>query len=410
MEARLSILFYGKSAKKTTDNLVPIYLRVTINGRRFEVSTQRYVDRLKWSAQAGRMKGNSEDAKRLNTFLDTLRGKVYQYQREILQSDEPFTIETFKAKWLGIADKPRMLIEVFEAHNNQVKQLIGRDYSAATLERYKTSLDHTRSFMTWKYGIKDIAVDKLNFEFVSDYEFWLKSVRSCNHNTTMKYISNFRKIVNICIKNNWLQKDPFFGFKMTKKEVIRNYLSESELEIMADKSFSTDRLNQVRDIFLFCCFTGLAYADVKKLKRSEIGIGMDGEKWIFTQRQKTDTQSRIPLLPIPQSIIDKYDDHPQCVSDNRMLPVLSNQKMNAYLKEIADLCGIPKALTFHIARHTFATTVTLSNGVPIESVSKMLGHKNIKITQHYAKILDRKVSDDMRLLREKFKTTMPDRS
>lgn len=378
---------------------------VTINGRRFEVSTQRYVDWLKWSSQAGKVKVNSEEAKRLNIFLDTLRGKVYQYQREILQSDESFTIETFKVKWLGIADKSRMLIDVFEAQNCQVKQLIGRDYSPATLERYKTSLDHTRSFMTWKYGIKDIAVDKLNFEFVSEYEFWLKSVRHCNHNTTMKYISNFRKIVNICIKNGWLQKDPFFGYKMTKKEVIRNYLSEIELETMADKSFPTDRLNQVRDIFLFCCFTGLAYADIKKLKRSEIGIGMDGEKWIFTRRQKTDTQSRVPLLPIPQLIIDKYNNHPQCVSNDRLLPVLSNQKMNAYLKEIADLCDIKKVLTFHIARHIFATTITLSNGVPIESVSKMLGHKNIKITQHYAKILDRKVSDDMKLLRQKFKTT-----
>ena len=401
METRLSILFFAKSKRKKSDEQATIYLRVTINGTRFEVSTHRDVDRSKWSTEAGRMKGSSEDAKRLNVYLDTLRAKVYTYQKEILQSDEPLTVETFKAKWSGVADKSRMLCEVFTEHNNKMGQLIDKDYSAATLERYRTSFDHTKSFLKWKYGIEDIAIDKLNYEFVTDYEFWLKSIRNCNHNTTMKYIGNFRKIVNICIRNGWLQKDPFLGFKMTKREVVRHYLSDGELQIMADKSFATERLGQVRDIFLFCCFTGLAYADVKKLKRSEIALGVDGDKWIFTERQKTDTQSRIPLLPIAQGIVDKYNDHPQCVSEDRVLPVLSNQKMNAYLKEIADLCGINKVLTFHIARHTFATTVTLSNGVPIESVSKMLGHKNIKITQHYAKILDRKVSDDMKLLKQK---------
>lgn len=405
METRISILFYGKSAKKTTENLVPIYLRVTINGSRFEVSTQRYVDAAKWSSAAGKMKGNTEEARTINAYLDTLRSKVYTYQKDIIQSNNQLTIETFKEKWLGTNDRPRMLCEVFQHHNDQVAQLIGRDFSAATLERYKTSLDHTKSFLNWKYKVSDIDIQKLNFEFVSDYEFWLKSVRNCNHNTTIKYIGNFRKIVNICIRNGWLQKDPFLGFKMTKKDVIRGFLSEDELQTMAAKAFVTDRLSQVRDIFLFCCFTGLAYADVKKLKRSEIAKGLDGDQWIFTQRQKTETASRIPLLPIAKEIVDKYSNHPQCVNEDRLLPVLSNQKMNSYLKEIADVCGISKTLTFHIARHTFATTVTLSNGVPIESVSKMLGHKNIKMTQHYAKILDRKVSDDMQALKQKLAKT-----
>jgi len=171
---------------------------------------------------------------------------------------------------------------------------------------------------------------------------------------------------------------------------------------MATKVFSTERLNQVRDIFLFCCFTGLAYADVNKLKRNEIVKGLDGEMWIFTKRKKTDTPSRIPLLPSALTLLDKYTDHPVCSNLGKALPVSTNQKMNAYLKEIAGICGIDKPLTFHIARHTFATTVTLSNGVPIESVSKMLGHTNIKTTQHYAKILDLKVSQDMAAIRQKY--------
>jgi integrase len=218
----------------------------------------------------------------------------------------------------------------------------------------------------------------------------------------MKYLANFKKVVLLCIKNGWLERDPFAGFKFTKKEVERPYLTAVELQEMASKEFKAERLTLVRDIFLFCCYTGLAYVDVKKLKRTEIGVGVDGERWIFTKRQKTDTASRIPLLPTSLRLLEKYKHHPQC-ENGRLLPVLSNQKMNAYLKEIADACGIDKTLTFHVARHTFATTVTLSNGVPIETVSKMLGHTNIRTTQHYAKVLDIKVSEDMKALREKLK-------
>lgn len=182
----------------------------------------------------------------------------------------------------------------------------------------------------------------------------------------------------------------------------REALTAEELETMTGKNFATGRLAQVRDIFLFSCFTGLAYADLQKLKRSEISTGIDGGKWIFTKRQKTDTASRIPILPMAEEILVKYADHPQCKAKYKVLPILSNQKMNEYLKEIADCCWITKRLTFHIARHTFATTITLSNGVPIETVSKMLGHRNLKTTQHYAKILDRKVSQDMQALKENF--------
>ena len=180
------------------------------------------------------------------------------------------------------------------------------------------------------------------------------------------------------------------------------YLSETEIQNIIEKVFKTERLSLVRDIFLFSCFTGLAYIDVKNLTKSHISFGIDGEKWIFTHRQKTESASKIPILPVTQMIIDKYADNPLCLNEDKLLPILSNQKMNAYLKEIAGVCEIEKELTFHIARHTFATTVTLTNGVPIESVSKMLGHKNLRTTQHYAKVLDRKVSDDMKILKEKF--------
>jgi site-specific recombinase XerD len=204
------------------------------------------------------------------------------------------------------------------------------------------------------------------------------------------------------LANGWLNKDPFTNYKSKVKEVERVYLTEEEIQTIINKDFKIERVGMVRDIFVFSCFTGLAYIDVKQLTKNHIGLGIDGDKWIFKNRQKTDTASKIPLLPMAQEIINKYENHPVCINEDRLLPIFSNQKMNAYLKEIADICEINKDLTFHIARHTFATTVTLSNGVPLETVSKMLGHTSLKTTQHYAKILDRKISEDMMILKSKF--------
>lgn len=403
METRISILFYGKRARTTKDGLLPIYLRVTIGGQRFETSTHRYVQPASWMVEAGKMKGSSEKARSTNAYLDTLRAQVYTYQRDLLQEGKIVTVDSFREKWLGVEEKPVLLLEVFRQHNEQMEQLVGKDFAPGTLERYRTSLQHTRDFIQWKYKSEDLDVHALDYGFISGYEFWLKTVRGCAHNTTMKYLANFKKVIHICLKNGWLERDPFLGFKMTKKEVVREFLSKEELENMAAKELNVERLAQVRDIFLFSCFTGLAYADVQKLRRSELVIGPDGEKWVITRRQKTATPSRIPLLPMALQVLEKYKNHPQCLHQDKVLPVPSNQKLNSYLKEIADLCGIRKAMTFHTARHTFATTVTLLNGVPMESVSKMLGHTNLRTTQHYARILDQKVGADMRLLRKKLK-------
>lgn len=255
----------------------------------------------------------------------------------------------------------------------------------------------------WKFQKGDIDIVDIDHAFITDYEFWLRSVRKCANNAAVKYIKNFKKIVRICMANGWLDKDPFINYKSKVKVVERVFLTHTEIQTLLNKSFVSERLELVRDIFIFSCFTGLAYVDVKKLTKENLNIGIDGHKWIFTHRQKTDTPSRIPILPTAEGILEKYKDHPQCINSNILLPILSNQKMNAYLKEIADVCEINKELTFHIARHTFATTVTLSNGVPIESVSKMLGHTNIKTTQHYAKILDQKISTDMQVLKDRLK-------
>jgi site-specific recombinase XerD len=404
MQNSFSLLFYLKKHKAYVSGTVPIYLRITVCSQRAEVSTGRECLPEKWNSDAGRMNGTKEEAKILNAYLDTLQARIFEAHRQLLAAGELITAETIKNKFSGKTEKALCLVPIFQDHNNKIAALIGEEFAPGTLERYKTSLKHTIDFLQWKYKVTDIDIKKIDHAFITEYEFYLRSIRKCNNNSAVKYIKNFGKVIRICISNGWLDKNPFVNYKAKVKEVERAFLVEEEIQTIASKEFKTERLNQVRDIFLFSCFTGLAYIDVKKLTTANINVGIDGEKWIFTNRQKTDTRSNIPLLPMAQEIIAKYSQHPQCLNEGKLLPILSNQKMNEYLKEIANVCGINKELTFHIARHTFATTVTLTNGVPIESVSKMLGHKNLRTTQHYAKILDRKVSDDMKILRDKFST------
>ncbi|MCL9806993.1 site-specific integrase [Flavobacterium amniphilum] len=407
MKTKVSILFYAKKAKANVNGLLPIYTRITVNGKRIELSTNRFVETFKWSVEAGKMKGSSEEARSINSHLTLLKTQIIDAQMELIHKKIPVTTESLKSKILGVNEKARMLVPIFQDHNNKIKELVGKEYASGTLERYTTSLKHTIEFLEWKYSVSDIEISKINHAFITDYEFYLRSVRNCANNTAVKYIKNFSKIIKICLANDWLEKNPFANYKSKVREVERIYLSEEEIQSIIEKDFKIERLSLVRDIFLFSCFTGLAYIDVRNLTKSHISIGIDGEKWIFTHRQKTESASKIPILPVTQMIIDKYENHPQCNNENKLLPILSNQKMNAYLKEIAEVCEIEKELTFHIARHTFATTVTLTNGVPIESVSKMLGHKNLRTTQHYAKVLDKKVSEDMKILRNKFKIEIP---
>ena len=403
MRINFSLLFYLKKPKNYQEGPVPIYLRVTVAGKRAELTTSRSVDPARWISSAGRAKGTKAAARSLNVYLDNLQAKVYEAHRQLVEAGLPLTAEAIKNRFLGKEEKGRTLLEVFSEHNRKMAALVGDEFAPGTLERYTTSLRHTQDFVKWRYAAGDIDVRQVDHAFVTDYEFYLRSVRKCSNNTAVKYIKNFGKIIRICLANGWIAVNPFLNYKARLRKVERAYLSEDELQRIASKEFVSGRLTQVRDIFLFSCYTGLAYVDVQQLRRADIQTGVDGERWIFKNRQKTDTPSRIPLLPVALTILERYQDHPQCLHGDRLLPVPSNQKMNAYLKEIADVCGISKQMTFHTARHTFATTVTLLNGVPMESVSKMLGHTNLKTTQHYARILDVKVGEDMNRLRKKLK-------
>jgi site-specific recombinase XerD len=380
---------------------MPIYLRITVDGQRTELAVSRKFDPDRWDAGNGRAIGTKADSCTLNAYLDDMQFKLYELQRRMSEQNELITAETLKNRYSGKAEKARTLVSVFEDHNIKMKTLVGEEFEKSTLQRYETCLMHAKEFMQSHYNISDIPVTKINFAFLNDFEYYLRSVRKCGNNSAIKYIKNLGKIVRICLGNGWLTVNPYINYKPKQKAVHREALTKEELLQLTKKKFDVERLRTVRDMFVFCCYTGLAYVDVHKLKRSELVKGIDNNLWIYTNRQKTDTLSRIPVLPAALSIIRAYEDHPQCIVKDTLLPIMSNQKMNAYLKEIADLCKIKKLLTFHIARHTFATTVTLNNGVPIESVAKMMGHTNIKTTQIYAKVMDHKISEDMGKLVEK---------
>ncbi|MFA6249347.1 MAG: site-specific integrase [Mucilaginibacter sp.] len=402
MKSNFHLLFYIRKQKNYKGGAMPVYMRITVNGKRADMSAGRECEPVKWNSHAGRAIVTKEEIKSLNNYLDSLQSKVRDAHQALIDANQTITTESLLNQFTGKTQRSRYLMQLFTEHNAKVKALIGNGFEANTLKGYNTSEKHLTGYLQNEYGKTDIEISQLNHAFITGFEFYLKAECKISGVSAAKYIKHLKKIVNHCIANNWLKQNPFINFKSSAKAKERTYLTQQELDAITNKKFVVERLVQVRDVFVFCCYTGLSYADVKKLRRNEIGIGMDGDKWIFTSRQKTDTSSRIPLLPVAVTILNRYQDHPQCENKGLLLPVLSNQKMNAYLKEIADLCDVVKHLTFHLARHTFATTVTLSNNVPIETVSKMLGHTNIKTTQHYAKILDLKVSQDMAALKQKY--------
>ncbi|QJD96089.1 site-specific integrase [Mucilaginibacter robiniae] len=406
LEKSLGLFFFLKKPKNEKGNARFVYLKITVDGESKDVATKRKWDNRKWNSAKGCPIGTNQESATLAAYLNTLTTSVYKARTALLNADKPITADALKAALTGQEEERHTIIGAFKQHNEQMKALIGTEFAKSTLTRYKTAHDHTQNFIRWKYGKEDLELKELNYEFVSQFDYWLKTERKCKKNAALKYIGNLKKIVLECMKKGWIKGDPFANFKGKRSEVVRVALTREELQALTEKAFEIERLDHVRDIFLFSCYTGLAYVDVYRLRRHNIVDGFDGSKWIMTARQKTESPTRLPLLPAALAIIERYANDERCVAKGLVLPVLSNQKMNSYLKEIADQSGIKKNLTFHIARHTFATTVTLSNGVPIETVSKMLGHKSLKHTQHYAKIVDRKISEDMHALQAKLQSSL----
>ena len=398
----ISTLFIIRRQKRLKTGDAQIYVRLTCQKQSVEVAIGRKINPELWSSEFGGARGNTKEARDVNEHITHIRNQLKDVMRRLREEDKEITPLSIKNEWLGIVPDERTIITVFREHNTRVRQLVGKDFADGTRQRYETTCKHVQEFIGWKFKKNDLPLSAINHEFITDLEYYLKSVRNCGHNSSIKYIRNFKKIVKIAIANGWMKADPFTQIKMSLKKVDRGFLSEDELAAIQNKEMPCERLAMVKDIFLFGCMTGLAYSDLKNLTHENLVKGDDGNLWIHVKRCKTNNASHIPLLPLAAKIISKYADHPYCVGKKILLPVSSNQKLNAYLKEIANICGIKKELTTHIARHTFATTVTLNNDIPIESVSKMLGHSSINMTKIYARLLDKKVSSDMQKLFGKY--------
>lgn len=304
MQNTFSIIFYPRGNDTDKNGKAPIYARITVNGKRSEFSIKRKVLLEKWNSDTGKITGKTPDILELNQYMISIQNKINKIQAQLSENETTITAEQIKNIYLGKDRKDKMLIEIFQEHNNEVNRLVGKDFAAGTAERYKTAKKHVTDYILKEYKVKDIPVKDVNHKFITGFEYYLKTSRNCAHNSAVKYITNFKKIIRIALANDWISNDPFLNWKSKLKIVDREYLTATEIQKMVDKNFSTDRLNQVRDIFVFSCFTGLAYADVKKLSKKDIVIGIDGQNWIKTKRTKTDTRSNIPILPIPQAIID----------------------------------------------------------------------------------------------------------
>ncbi len=394
-KSTFKILFYIRKNQVTKEGKSGIMIRLTVNGETSQFSSKLDIEPELWDVSKQGMRGNTMKARHFNSTLEDIRTSLINYYRDIELHESYVTAEKVRNAFLGITTRQQTLLSTFGQYNEDVKKLVGISKSAATYAKYERCHRRLEEFMQAKYRIKDIALKEITHKFITDFENYLRVESKCNENTAAKFMQTFRMIIILAKNNGWIYTDPFVNYKIRIKRVDRGYLTEQEIQKMLKKKFACKRLEQVRDIFIFSCMTGLAYVDVRNLTKDDIQIAFDGNPWIITSRQKTDTPVRVPLLKVPQAILKKYEGS---LPNGLLLPVLSNQKLNSYLKEIADLCGITKNVTFHLARHTFATTMTLAKGVPIETVSKMLGHTNIQTTQIYARITNDKISKDMQML------------
>lgn len=401
MKNKIVTHFYVKETKKDSNGEAPIYLRITVNGERAEISANRRIRPDMWDKSSERVAGRSEGARTINAVLTTLLGKVEKYFSALDTKDERISVPQIVNELRGKGVNQMTLVQAYDFHIKKIEELVGIDYEPTTVKRYKSSLNGLKDFMSKILGITDIRLYDLDNNFIESFYTFLKSNKGLKQNTAAKDIKNLSRVINKAVMNKWLLKNPFMGFSCNYVDPQRGFLTSAEIDNLYNKELTIPRLARVRDIFIFQIYTGLSYIDMAELTADNIELGIDGGRWVVINRKKTGVRSSIPLLPRATEVLEKYRNDPLCIATGKLLPICTNQRMNGYLKEIADICEIKKNLTTHLARHTFATTITLTNGVPIETVSKMLGHSDLRTTQIYSKVIDRKIADDMKALIEK---------
>ncbi len=390
-----SILFFIRKNKLLKNGETPICLRITVDGRTCEIQIKRSVPVSQWNQAKECVKGHGRMVEELNSYITSIKVRLYQIHRELEENGKKITADRIKDIYNGNDESKKTLLQLFAEHNTQCRQLIGKDFVAKTVQRYETTAKYLGEFMKKRYNISDINLSEVTPAFIQDFEVFLKVEKGCAQNAATTRLKNMKKMFRIAMENDWVKKNPFVFIKFKREATHPEFLTMEEIQAIAAKEITVKRVEQVRDVFLFCCFSGLSFSDVQQLSRDHLVKDREEKMWIRKTRQKTNNMCNIPLLPLPIKLIEKYSNHPDCCESGLLFPVPSNQKYNSYLKEVADICGITKHISSHVARHSFSTSVCLANGVSLDNVAKMLGHSDTKMTQHYARVLDSSIMKDM---------------
>ena len=395
MRSTFKVLFYLKRNAPKKNGLIPVMCRITVNGKISQFSCKLDVEEKTWNIELGRVSGRSTVAQETNRMLDKIRVGINKAYQDICDKDNYVTAEKVRNVFLGMGMNHETLLAVFRQHNEDYEKQVGKIKSLRSYWKYCIVYKHLEEFIKQRYKVSDIALKELAPAFITDFELFLRTEKNHCNNTVWSYMMPFRSIIFMAINNGWLQRDPFYAYSITKEETKRGFLSKEEINLLIKGTFKKPSYTLIRDLFIFCTFTGLSWADMANLTKENLQTSFDGHLWIKTNRQKTGTESNIRLLDVAKHIIEKYDG---MTDDNKLLPVPCYVNCKNSIKVIAKKCGIEKNVTWHMSRHTYATTVCLSNDVPIETLSKMLGHRSIRTTQIYAKITAEKVSRDMEKL------------
>lgn len=404
----LSISFWLRKDARNPVNPATIMLRIIINGQRDGFSLGYKVDSKRFDHKAVQVIGKSTEAIEINKHLLHVKGELIRHYNLLKQEGPTITPTMLKNAYLGIDRERKTLLQAIDFHNDKFKEKVQKGKrSESTLKKWYTTKDKLTAFLKTVFKLPDIPLEKIEYAFAEDFADYLTLTEGIQENTAMKYLKNTKQVLKLAAQRKWIRVNPLQDYVCPYVDPERDILDIEELSTLYYKEIPIPRLAEARDAYVFMALTGYAYKDTFLLEPDNISKYFDGEDWIVKNREKTWCRENVPLLPIAREILQKYKNHPYCVANGRLLPINSNQRFNGYLTEIADICGIKKKLTTHTARHTFATTVTLANGVPLETVSAMLGHKSIRTTQIYAKIVARKVSADMKALKATFQLSLP---
>ena len=406
-QGTMNILFFVLKTKLLKNGEAPVLMRITINGDYDDVRIQRSVPLNLWNAAKGCSKGRDRASVALNAYIAELHARALEKHKELVLEQALITPKLILKRVFGKDTEMRTLLGIMREGIKEMEILEGIDYSPVTINRYKNVVKKLQLLIPSYYGKEDVTFHELTPEFIRAFDIYLKTEAGLCRNTIVRYMKCFKKFTNMALAKEWMRKNPFYGYKMEQDETDPVFLTYDELQTVMKKKFTIPRLELVRDVFVFACFTGLAFSDVASLNKENLVQDNLGDWWIrkgrvkLEHRRKASSISNIPLLPVPLAILEKYKEHPTCIKKGCCLPVMCNQKMNSYLKEIADFCGIKKNLTTHTARHSFASVIALANNVSLPNVSKMLGHSSTRMTQHYAKVLDQSILKDMQIVESK---------